>query len=301
MLTSYSDDAASAGFCVRLYAYSLDSLIKILLILILRLSLSGSGLYYPGSALSGPVLFNFTLLDIVAYIAGVAYFILFTYLSGATIGKRVFRLKVTKTGDEPVGLSDVIYRETIGRYLSSILCLGYLYAAVNNEKQGLHDILANTRVVYDLKPDYSAPRRTPDSRKPAAGNGAPIRQSFYWTRSEKQLQDTVDPPPNAESPYQDADSALQGAESPRQDAESAPQGAEDSNQSHEESALHDETAFLGAENKLQNVENRLREAENKLQEAESLLQRAESALSDAESQRLIAPDPSAGFDDNSLN
>ena len=156
MLTSYSDDAVPAGFVVRFFAYCFDLLIKAVLILALRSALLFLIGYHPGSLFSEPLLFNYNLLDITAYLLGAAYFIVFTWFSGATAGKRFFRLKVVSSGDEPVGLVDVIYRETIGRYLSSLLCLGYLYAAFNSKKQGLHDVLSNTRVVYAIKPDYSA-------------------------------------------------------------------------------------------------------------------------------------------------
>ena len=173
MLSSCGDDAASAGFGVRLYAYGIDLLIKTVLVLTLRASLRGPGWFGQADGFFAPVLFNFNVVDIAAYLAGVAYFILFTYLSGATLGKRVFQLKVVKAVDEPVGLVDVIYRETVGRYLSSLLGIGYIYAAFSNQKRGFHDILANTRVIYDIKPDNPVYMRAPAGVSPAGGAYAP--------------------------------------------------------------------------------------------------------------------------------
>jgi len=174
MLTSYSDDAEPAGFGIRFFAYSIDLLIKAALIIILRIGLRGAGWMYPGGDFYRPLLFNFNIIDITAYIAGALYFILFTYLSGATVGKRFFRLEVAPSGDESVGLVDIIYRETIGRYLSSLLCLGYLYAVVNRQKQGLHDVLANTRVIYAARPYHSS------GKKPDTNSAPATREDVNW-------------------------------------------------------------------------------------------------------------------------
>ena len=45
-----------------------------------------------------------------------------------------------------------LYRETIGRYLSGILCIGYLLIAVDGEKRSLHDRICDTLVVYAQRP-----------------------------------------------------------------------------------------------------------------------------------------------------
>ena len=49
---------------------------------------------------------------------------------------------------------EVIYRETIGRFLSGlILCAGYFMIGLQKEKCGLHDLMSDTRVVYCHKKD----------------------------------------------------------------------------------------------------------------------------------------------------
>ena len=46
---------------------------------------------------------------------------------------------------------NVLYRETIGKYLSAIAFIGYFMIAIDDEKRGLHDRLCDTRVIYNFK------------------------------------------------------------------------------------------------------------------------------------------------------
>ena len=71
-----------------------------------------------------------------------------TYFTGSTLGKKCLRLQVVSSEKENLSFWDVLYRETIGRYLSSLLGVGYLMMLLDREKRGLHDRLADTRVVY---------------------------------------------------------------------------------------------------------------------------------------------------------
>ena len=47
---------------------------------------------------------------------------------------------------------EIAFREIIGRYLSTfILYIGYLMIGAGDQKEALHDYLADTRVVYALE------------------------------------------------------------------------------------------------------------------------------------------------------
>ena len=61
------------------------------------------------------------------------------------------RVVSTETGEKPPFLL-VLYRETVGRYLSRILYAGYFLVAVDSEKRGLHDRICDTAVVYTQRP-----------------------------------------------------------------------------------------------------------------------------------------------------
>ena len=138
-----------AGFFVRLCAYLLDRLILLIPLSILRLILwfaaSGMGIDF----LKREVFFRFTPADMILYAAVAVYFIGVTYVTGRTIGKRIMRITVISNEDRKPSFLEILYRETIGRFLSSVIfCIGYLLIIVSDKKEALHDYLADTRVVY---------------------------------------------------------------------------------------------------------------------------------------------------------
>ncbi len=133
-------------------AYLTDSLIVALLLLLVRLFLAGIMELLEGTALGGNVLFQYTLKDMILYVFHVLYFILFTYYSGTTPGKKLLNLRVISADDAKLTLTDVLYRETIGRFLCNItIGIGYIMVGIDKEKQGLHDMLSDTRVIYARK------------------------------------------------------------------------------------------------------------------------------------------------------
>lgn len=142
-----------AGFFVRLAAYLVDTLI----IGIGSFFISATGLFWNiGTGfLSAPVLFQYKIDDILFYLLGAAYYILMTYSAGATLGKRIFNLRVVSADGQKLTFFNVLYRETIGKYLSGVIMnAGYIAIGVDIEKRGFHDMLCDTRVVYEIKPGY---------------------------------------------------------------------------------------------------------------------------------------------------
>ena len=137
---------------MRLAAYLIDLLlIGAILTLTVRLPLLLVQMLNPASWFLSPILFRFSPYDIFLYMAGSAYFIVMTYLTGATVGKRLMNLRVVACDDSKLTFVNVLYRETIGRYLSSLLFVGYLMIGVSETKQGLHDRLCDTQVIYTCK------------------------------------------------------------------------------------------------------------------------------------------------------
>lgn len=140
------------GFWVRLAAFLIDVIVVGLLTLMFlgpiefAAALAGSDNFF-----TKPLLFRFNFFDILEYLILTAYFVLMTYFCGTTLGKRLLNLKVVSADGEPLKLWNVLYRETIGRYLSSLLCIGYVLVGVDKEKRGLHDMLCDTRVEYQCK------------------------------------------------------------------------------------------------------------------------------------------------------
>ncbi|MEY8366717.1 RDD family protein [Anaerovoracaceae bacterium 41-7] len=146
-----------AGFWARLAAYLIDMVLVWLGQLVVRLVLFLSfGMLLENNPLDSSFLFQYSFRDGILYAAGAVYFVLCTYYAGATLGKKALNLKVVSADAEKLSFVDVLYRETIGRFLSSfILGIGYILVGITNEKKGLHDILCDTRVVYEKKiPTY---------------------------------------------------------------------------------------------------------------------------------------------------
>lgn len=133
-----------AGFFRRLAAYLTDGLVIALLWGVVRLV----GLVAWGG-LSEPVFFTFTVWDILGYLFARLYFVLFTKRFGATPGKMLLRLRVVSADGAPLSWWTVVYRETVGRYLTSLLSIGYLVLAFDLRHRGFHDMLADTRVCLD--------------------------------------------------------------------------------------------------------------------------------------------------------
>lgn len=141
-----------AGFFTRLAAYLIDSLFLFACLAIPRFMFWIIGLSSPDNLLTREVLFSFSIWNIVEYLLCKGYFVVLTLMSGMTLGKKAMRIKVIAKDGERPSLLTIIYRETIGKYLSAIiLYCGYLLIGIDKEKRGLHDMLCDTRVIYSCK------------------------------------------------------------------------------------------------------------------------------------------------------
>lgn len=172
-----SDSNIYASFFVRFAAYLADSIIASILSLTLV-----SPLYAAKAAgmdfLGKNILFNFTIINIISYLLFVAYFVLLTYFGHSTPGKKIFRLEVI-TEDGSWNFINILYRETIGRFLSGLMNIGYLAIIVTEKKQGFHDKLCDTCVIYKgavLSEDEILKKEAAEQRKKAAAEAAEMRR-----------------------------------------------------------------------------------------------------------------------------
>ena len=139
-----------AGFWIRLVAALID-----LLILITANFLIGI-LFPPAAPVAGQAAASNPIATIISMIIPITYY---TALQGgkwqATVGKRVVGIHIVRTSG---GLAHqnggrVTYLRALGRYFASILSaltllIGYIMAGLTREKTALHDLIADTRVVY---------------------------------------------------------------------------------------------------------------------------------------------------------
>ncbi len=134
------------------------------------------------TALKSNFIFQHSFIDVVGYIGMVSYFVLITYFAHTTLGKMLLRLQViTKDGDWT--FINILYRETIGRFLSGILFVGYIAIIATEKNQGFHDMLSDTCVVY--KDMINAARKT--DLRPAMADG-PVMEGEKLLASQSMVQ-----------------------------------------------------------------------------------------------------------------
>lgn len=135
---SASSQVKYAGFWIRYIASSIDGLILTLAVNALPLILG----FIFGN------IFIILILRVIGLLFVPIYFIIMTYKQQATIGKKLANLMVISDKAENLSLGQVILRETIGRIVSSIFFIGYIMVGFTQRKQGLHDKIAKTTVIY---------------------------------------------------------------------------------------------------------------------------------------------------------
>ncbi len=143
------NEATRAGFGPRAAAYIIDRALLLLALGGVRAPFLIAALFGAGQFVAKEFIFRFSALDVVCWLASAAYFVLLTYFTGGTLGKKIMKLAVLPEDGGALRFIDVLYRETVGRFLSGILCIGYLMALVDRRKRAFHDWLCETRVVYD--------------------------------------------------------------------------------------------------------------------------------------------------------
>ena len=128
-----------AGFWIRLVASLIDGII-----LFIPSSLFGIfAVVFGGSALA------VALSKLLAVIILGSIYIYIIYKYQASPGKMILGLTIVSDNLERITLGQVLLREIIGKFLSSlILDIGYIMVAFTQKKQGLHDIIAKTLVIY---------------------------------------------------------------------------------------------------------------------------------------------------------
>lgn len=165
-LTQQSELAqAHAGFASRTIAFIIDLTIMAVILLLAGLFVQLIGMYFPlnrllaqvagvgaGDALRAPLALAFT----VVLFAG--YPIFCWAMIGQTPGKRVLGLRVVRTDGRPLTIWRSVLRY-LAYWLSALpLFLGFIWVIVDEKRQGWHDKIADTCVIYTAQPQ-SATRR----------------------------------------------------------------------------------------------------------------------------------------------
>lgn len=132
-----------AGFWMRFWAYLLDlvvigSINRLLIYPVFRafdLSLAETSMFAP--------------IAILTALTFYLYFVLMTKFLGQTLGKMAFGIKVIPLKGDSLSWGTVLFREWIGRFISSAILILYIVVAFLPKKQGLHDLFADTTVIHE--------------------------------------------------------------------------------------------------------------------------------------------------------
>lgn len=137
-----SSNLQYAGFWIRLLAVCIDSIIFYVLYFLL-------GIFLVFTPLS---LFASLILAIIAScLLMPVYEIYFISKYGGTIGKLLMKCKAVDSKGNNISMLDSVVRYFSKRLSGLTLGIGYLMIAWDKKKQGLHDRIAETFVVYDNK------------------------------------------------------------------------------------------------------------------------------------------------------
>lgn len=128
------------GFWIRFWAYLVDII------------LIGSFSSLLTVLIDSPIkLFGFITIDwMVSGVIYYGYFVLLTLFFQQTLGKMIFGIKVVSIHKSNLSWFTIFFREGIGRYISKgIFLLGFVFVGFTNKKQALHDLIADTLVIYE--------------------------------------------------------------------------------------------------------------------------------------------------------
>lgn len=136
-------DLPKAGFWIRATAAILD----VVLVFLLQSTLGGL-LFLVGAAMVPASDGLAMLVQIFTYLLSCIYYIFFTGYCGQTPGKMALRIKVIRTNGDSLSYLRAAFREIPAKFLAGIIFgIGYLMVAFDDQKQGLHDRMADTYVI----------------------------------------------------------------------------------------------------------------------------------------------------------
>ena len=100
------------------------------------------------------------------------------------------KIKVVDVEGQKLTFMSVLIRETVGRYLSAlIMYVGYIIAGLDTRKQGLHDKIADTLVIYNHTQPVKKPMPMPP--RPMQPGGQPILSMGQPAGESMQLSETI--------------------------------------------------------------------------------------------------------------
>ncbi len=182
------EELTYAGFMPRFIAFLIDGFIVGIASFMIKYIFFGEIMtveYFNKS-----IVFTYSIVDILSCILTLSYFIICIYCTETTLGKYIMKLKVVRKDGGKLSLFNIIYRETIARFISSFLCVGYILIFIDKEKAALHDMFCDSRVIYAcnvkktvyirkqfVQPQYVNPPYSGPANAPHHPYGGPVNAS----------------------------------------------------------------------------------------------------------------------------
>lgn len=137
-----------AGFVSRLLAYGIDIAIITVMLIAFGWLVDTVTRLFPPVLINPEGLLQVAIAGIVVVVAAGVYYIFFWTLLGQTPGKMLLGVRIISLDGSSLTFWQAL-RRYIGYYLSALaLYAGYWWVLIDNRRQGWHDKLAGTFVVY---------------------------------------------------------------------------------------------------------------------------------------------------------
>jgi uncharacterized RDD family membrane protein YckC len=159
-----------AGFVTRMVAFITDQVIIAVVVAGAAVFVGFAAQTFQLRQALGLETLTGALASVVAGVSGIVfdmvYCVGFWVLAGQTPGKRLMGVLVVQTNGERLKLGRALLR-WLGYWVSGILFLGFLWVLLDSRRQGFHDKLARTLVIYSRPEAARLAALTPNRDRPS--------------------------------------------------------------------------------------------------------------------------------------
>ena len=139
----FSESTKYGGFWIRVLANLIDGIVLLIPKLLISFLLEAAS-HAENEVSLNITVFIWTLLFYWVYYAGLQ-----SSAWQATVGKKAVGLKVIDENGNRISFGRATGRHFASYISTVIFCIGYMMVGWTSKKQGLHDMIAGTLVVYD--------------------------------------------------------------------------------------------------------------------------------------------------------
>lgn len=137
-----------AGFVSRMLAFGIDIVVIVVMLIALGWLVDTVTTLFPPVLIDLESIYQIAIAGVVVVVTSAIYYLFFWTLTGQTPGKMLLGIRVVSLDGSGLSLWQAL-RRFVGYFLSALaIYVGYLWVLIDNRRQGWHDKLAGTIVVY---------------------------------------------------------------------------------------------------------------------------------------------------------